>query len=371
MYPLCGVAAVAHAPNHQGRAPDDVAAGEHPRQGGHHAGPVDLDGSPAADLELGRVEQRGRVLGIEAQSLDHQIGIEPEGRARLDLGRLAAGRVRSAKAHAMGPHGLDPAIAQDRLGCGEPYELAPLLLGVGALAQRARHVGAVPPVEASDRRRALPYRRADAIHGGIAATHHDHALAPRVQGSIGKGRHRVAQARAVAGGEVVQRRHDPGQAAARCREVARPVDAGGDEDRVVALAQLAEARAKAANVAGQMEMHAALAQMTRPALDDGLFQLEARNAVDQQAADSVVAIVNVHLTALAPQFLGAGEARWTRADDAHRLRELADRVDRPDPAGVEGGVRYVLLDRPDGHGTVPGLLDHAVAFAQAVLGADA
>ena len=50
---------------------------------------------------------------------------------------------------------------------------------------------------------------------------------------------------------------------------------------------------------------------------------------------------------------------------------LARRLDRLHPAHLERGVGDVALDRADGDGAVAGLLDHAIAFAQPVLRADA
>ena len=65
-------------------------------------------------------------------------------------------------------------------------------------------------------------------------------------------------------------------------------------------------------------MDAAIAQMARAPLDDLLLELEAGNAVDQQAADPVVAVVDMDLPALTPQLLGAGEPGRAGADDADR-----------------------------------------------------
>ena len=157
----------------------------------------------------------------------------------------------------------------------------------------------------------------------------------------------VAQALAVAGGQELERRHDAVQAAAGRHQVARPVDAGGDEDRRMALAQLGEAGPLAADIAGEVEVDAAVAQMARTPLDHRLLQLEAGDAVDQQAADPVVAIVDMHLPALAAQFLGTGEAGGAGADDAHRLGQLAQGPDGLDPAAIERGVGDVLLDGTD------------------------
>ena len=337
---------------------------------GHHGVPVDPDRAPAADLERGLAEQGRQVLRIEAQRLDDQIGLDAEGRAGLDLGRLATGGIGRAQPHPVRANRLDPGVAEKRLGGGEPDELDAFLLGIADLAQRTRHVGAVAPVEAADRLGALADRGAHAVHRGVAAADDHHVLAGRVQGAVVEGGDRVAQTLAVARGEKVERRHDPGQAAAGCGEVAGLVDAGSDEYGVMALAQLGEARALAADVAGEMEVDAAVAQVPGPALDDRLLQLEARDAIDQQPADPVVAVVDVDLPAMLAQLLGTGEAGRPRADDADRLGQLTRRPDRLDPAQVEGGVGDVFLDGTDGDGAVPRLLDDAVALAQTVLRAD-
>ena len=55
------------------------------------------------------------------------------------------------------------------------------------------------------------------------------------------------------------------------------------------------------------------------ALHDLLLQLEAGDAVDQQAADAVVAVVDRDLIALAAQLLGGGQPGRAGADDADAL----------------------------------------------------
>ena len=117
-------------------------------------------------------------------------------------------------------------------------------------------------------------------------------------------------------------------------------------------------------------MHAALDEQVGAALDDGLLQLEVRNAVDQQAADPVVAVVDVGLIAHAAHFLGDRHPAGAGADDPHRLRPLDPGLRRLDPAVAEGGVGDVALHRADGD-RLEALLDHAVAFAEAILRANA
>ena len=59
------------------------------------------------------------------------------------------------------------------------------------------------------------------------------------------------------------------------------------------------------------------------ALDDVLLQLEAGDAVGQQAAGAVVAVVDMDLIAARAQLLGGGQPGRAGADDADRLAALA------------------------------------------------
>ena len=163
-------------------------------------------------------------------------------------------------------------------------------------------------------------------------------------------------------------RPEPGPA-----DVARLVDAGGDQHGIVAFAQRVEAdgiRAVAADIGAEMEHDAAFLQQLPAAEHDVLLQLEAGDAVDHQPADAVVAVVDMHLVALAAQHLGRGEAARAGADDADRLRPLVAHADRLHPAVGERRVGDEALDRADGDAVEP-LLDDAVALAQTVLRADA
>ncbi|MDZ7712395.1 MAG: hypothetical protein U5L06_04460 [Rhodovibrio sp.] len=126
----------------------------------------------------------------------------------------------------------------------------------------------------------------------------------------------------------------------------------------------------AADLEIEVEVHAAVVEQPGAAFDDVLLQLEVRDAVDHQTADPVVAVVDVHLVALAAQLLGRRQTAGPGADDADRLAALAHRLDRLDPALIPGGFGDVGLDRADRDRAVASLLDHAVALAQAVLRAD-
>jgi hypothetical protein len=101
---LGGVAAVTHCPHHQRGAAHDVAGGEHAVEIGHHALPVDFQRAPAGDAEIGRVERRRQVLGIEAQRLQHQVGLDVDVAVGDLLRHLAAGRIGHAEMDAHGAH---------------------------------------------------------------------------------------------------------------------------------------------------------------------------------------------------------------------------------------------------------------------------
>ena len=79
----------------------------------------------------------------------------------------------------------------------------------------------------------------------------------------------------------------------------------------------------AADLEVQLELDAALGQQLRAAQHDLLLQLEVGDAVDQQAAGAVVAVVDRDPIALRAQLLGGGQARRAGADDADRLVQLA------------------------------------------------
>ena len=135
-------------------------------------------------------------------------------------------------------------------------------------------------------------------------------------------------------------------------------------------AQVGEA-GLAPDLEAEPEDHAAFGQTAGAALDHLLLQLEAGNAVDQQAASPVVAVVDGDGVAGLAQPFGRRQPRRARADDPHRGAAVGTGAQRLDPALLPRGVGDVFLDRADGHGAMARLLDDAVTLAQAVLRADA
>src|SRR5262249_48450970 len=249
------------------------------------------------------------------------------------------------------------------------HELHAFFLGVLHLALRARHVGAVAAVKTLHRLRTLAHRGAHAVHRGVAAAPHDPVLAPGVERPGVEVGHRVAHSTAVGRGEIVEGGDNAGQAHAGGRDVTRLVDAGCEQHRRMTRAQFGE-RDVAADLAVEHDRYFGIAQQLLAPLHDVLLELEVGDAVDQQAADAVVAIVDRDLVALAPELLGGGKPGRPRAHDADALLPPARGRDRPHPALLPGGVGDVLLDRADGD-RLEALFDDAVAFAQPVLRADA
>ncbi len=139
----------------------------------------------------------------------------------------------------------------------------------------------------------------------------------------------------------------------------------------MALAQLRQRRV-AADLKAFMEMDARCAETLDATGDDLLLQLEAGDAIDEQAAGAIMPVIDMHLIAMAPQIFGRRQSRRPRTDDADRLvRAVADGDDRLDPTFLPGGVGDELLDRADGDRAMARKFDHAIALAESILRADA
>ena len=186
-------------------------------------------------------------------------------------------------------------------------------------------------------------RSVKCLYRRVAAADYDDVLALGVQHARFEVGHLVAQPLAVRRGEIVECGCDAGQADAGGADVSRLVDAGREQHGVVAFTQLGQADI-VADLAIEMEGHPGVAQQLLAPLHDVLLELEVRDAIDQQAADPVVAIEDRDLVALAPQLLGSGQPARTGADDRDPLLALAARLDRLHPALFPGGVGDELLD---------------------------
>ena len=364
------VAPVADRPDDKACAPHDVAGGEDAVQAGHHRLVIDAQRAPASDGQVVRAEQLGQFLRVIAQRLDHQVRLQAVLAARVRLGRAAARCVGLAQAHLRHLDAGDMIRALERDRRGQPHELDAFLFGVGDLALRSGHIVAVAAIKALHRLRALPDGRAHAIHRRVAAADDDDILARRQQRSVRMLGHVIAKARLVGGGEIVERLHHARRADARRADVARLVDAGRDQDGVVPVTQLLHGRV-APDLETFVEDDAAVLQPLDAAHDDVLFQLEAGNAIGQQAAGAIVPVIDMHLMPRRAQIFGGGEAGRPRADHTNRLAGGAAGHQRLDPAFLPGGVGDEFFDAADGDGAMAGKFDNAIAFAQPILRADA
>jgi hypothetical protein len=206
-------------------------------------------------------------------------------------------------------------VPGEALGRGEPDELDTLFLGIRDLPLRPRHVGPIAAIEAFDTCRPLPDGGTHAVHRRIAAADDHHALAVGVQLTRGELGHLVAEAHAVRRRQVVDRAHDALRTDTGRRQVAGLVDAGRDDDEIMLGADILEGNVRA-HVAVHHEFDAAILKLGVAAHHHVLLKLEARNAIDHQAARPVVAVINRHLQTRAAQHVGGGKAAGTRAYDA-------------------------------------------------------
>ena len=124
---------------------------------------------------------------------------------------------------------------------------------------------------------------------------------------------------AVAGGEIVERRYDIAETDTRRWDLARAIDAAGNQQGIMLLPQFRQGRVLA-HLEVQMELNLAVPQQLGAPLDDFLLQLEVGNAIDHQAADAVIAVIDMHLVALAAELLGCGQAGGPGANDADASR---------------------------------------------------
>ena len=119
------------------------------------------------------------------------------------------------------------------------------------------------------------------------------------------------------------------------------------------------------------ELDATIRKLLNSLHDYRLFQLEARNAIGQQPARAVIAIIDRDLHALPPQHVRRRKTPRPRADDADAFGPFGMGADRLDPAFLPRRIGDVFLHRADGDCAMARLFDHAVAFAQPILRADA
>mmetsp|Transcript_27051 Transcript_27051/g.49172 ORF Transcript_27051/g.49172 Transcript_27051/m.49172 type:complete len:268 (+) Transcript_27051:1979-2782(+) len=125
-----------------------------------------------------------------------------------------------------------------------------------------------------------------------------------------------------------------------------------------------------ADIAVLFERHTPQRQLVVAAHHNVLFQLETGDAIGQQTARPIIAIIDRHLDACTAQNVCRGKTAGPCANDTNRFRTLDIGLDGQDPPFFPGSVRDVFFHRTNSDGAMPGLLDHAIAFAQPVLRAD-
>jgi hypothetical protein len=145
-----------------------VASGEDVGERDLHGLGVDADRTEAGDSEIGRAEEDGIGLGVEAEGLDDEACQQYVFGACDGLDLLSADRVGHGE---VGADRLDAVLSKEPDGGvgGEPGDADALLFGVGDFAEGSGHVGAVAVVEASDVGGTLANSGADAVHGGVPA----------------------------------------------------------------------------------------------------------------------------------------------------------------------------------------------------------
>ena len=161
-------------------------------------------------------------------------------------------------------------------------------------------------------------RGAEAVGAGVAATDDHHVLAVGVDRRVVE----LAERLEVAVGQVLHGQVDAGELAARRRQVAADGGATGEDDGVELRPQLlggqVAVRAAADLDAGD-EPGALGAHLVQPPVQHGLLHLELGDAVAEQAADAVGALVDGDVVPGPGELLGGGQAGRPGPDDGDLL----------------------------------------------------
>src|SRR3569623_1727860 len=364
-YPFRRIAALEHRGHHQVGASHHVAAREDlgigrlefvlaDRRRTHAAALV------ALDAELG--EPRCRI-GLEAEGDDDAVGGYDLFRAGHDLRRAAAARVGRAEFGRHHLHALDLVVADELDGLAIPKKLHAFFLGVGDLALRARHIGLVAAIGAGHARRALADRAAVAVHRGVAAAQHLHALTLLVDEVTRARQH--AELLFDVRHQVRQRFMHASQVFAGEAALHVRIGAHAQEHRVVFIEQFLE-RDIFADLGVEHELDAHLLEQLAACARLFFFEFEFGDTEGQQTADLLVAIDHHGFDAVTHQNVRAAQSRRTRADvrDALAGRDHARHV-RP-PAAYERLAGEEILDRAEGDGA-EAVVERARAFAETIL----
>ncbi len=339
-----GHSPVGHRPDGEVRAENGVAAGENAGQVGRHGMRVgrDAPGRYAQPFGLGGgAFHRLAGGGDRARAFHGKIGI-------LDrLGPATAGCVGIAQAHAPAREGQRPVLPFETHGSHQVFDAGALGLGALHLFHQAGHLLPGAPVKDAH---AGP--QADggsgAVHGGVAASQHDHVPADVGRGPLGNLREKPDARQCVLFSGAAQR--------------LRPLRPDGDEHGVVFRAQPGQREVRA-----PAPVHAEGCAQGAHGADLGVERLAGQpvggNAVAQHPPGQGVGVVQRARVAALPEVVRGRESRGSRADDGHgpaggrRLRRRG---------GLRRGqvqVRDVAVQRADGQSLVE-RAPAAILFAQ-------
>ena len=355
VHPTSGRTSFRDGPHDEGLPTPGVTGDVHPGNVGREVG-VPRDVTARVELEPELRDQPVLLVGTrEAHRQRHQLGGDLPLGTRL-LRQLAVHELDLDEVQPLdvavlvalevgGGDGVDP-IATLLVRGGdlvEHRERRPGLARVPLLA-RLRH-----DLQLSDGGRALTVGGAHAVRARVAAADDDDVLA--LGGD--RGRHVVALLHLVGERQVLHREVDAVQLAPGGRQVTGDGRAGRDDHGVVPLAQVRRLEV-AADLDARTEAGALRAHLLDTPVDVPLLHLELGDAVAEEAADAVRALVDRDRVARPRELLRGGQARRARADDRDRLagETLGDL--RGDVPGVPRLVDDRDLDVLDGHG---GLVD--------------
>src|SRR3569623_1831173 len=346
-YPFRRIAALEHRGHYQIGAAHHVAAREDFRIGRLEFMLADRRRAHAAalvalDAELG--EPRRRV-GLEAEGDDDAIGRDDLFRAGHDLRRATAARIGRAELGRHYFHAFDLVVADELDGLAIPKNLHAFFLGVGDLALRARHVGLVAAIGAGHARRALADRAAVAVHRGVAAAQHHHALTLHVDEVTRARQH--AELLFDVRHQVRQRFMHASQVFAGEAALHVRIGAHAQKHRDVFIEQYLE-RDIFADLGVEHELDAHLLEQLVACAHHFFFEFVFGDTEGQQTADLLVAIEHHGYDAVAHQYIRAAQPRRTRADARAALAGRASARHVGPPAAFARLTGDVFLDRADG-----------------------
>ena len=319
-----------------------------------------------------------RHRGRKTESDDDDVRFQQRFAALDRHGAAAPARIGFAELglHHLHSDHLFVAIAFDQQRLAVEQETHAFLARVGHFSRGTGHVGLVAAVSAGDLGRAQTDGAAHAVHAGVAAAQHHHALAAHVgqlQGVFPAGDRPAPGIVAADDASGLHQERQCGQHAFQVLSgqsaIGIAVGAGAEEYGVVVAQQFLDLDI-AADLHAQMELHAHAFQHLAAARDDALLQLEAGNAELHQSTDLFVTVEHHRLDAVARQHIGARESRGPRADHGDALAGSDHFAQIRAPAFFQRRIDDVFLHRADGD-RAEAVFQRATAFAKTILRADA